>query len=382
MTTIRVEPNPRVLAWAVERAGAELRSKFPHFDEWLSGAKKPTLRQLEAFAKAASVPFGYLFLSEPPEESLPIPHFRTIEQLPGRAPSPDLLETVYIMQRRQAWMREYLIEKKHEPLPFVGSASVGSDPREVSRQMRKVLGLNAEWAANLRRWTDALRALQEKAEAAGILVVTSSVVGNNTRRKLSVEEFRGFLLVDEYAPLVFINGADGKAAQMFTLAHELAHVWLGESAAFDLRNLQPATDKIEEACNRIAAELLVSEDSLRAFWPEARRQSDSFQAIARRFKVSEIVAARRALDLQLITKDDFFAFYEKYQSREREASASGEEGGNFYATQTMRLGRRFAETVIQAVREKALLYHEAYRLTGLYGRTFERFKEHLIGGMP
>ncbi|GIV56944.1 MAG: DNA-binding protein [Candidatus Kapaibacterium sp.] len=382
MTSIRVEPNLQVLAWAVKRAGAHLQRKFPRLDRWLSGAEKPTLRQLEAFARAASVPFGYLFLSEPPEERLPMPHFRTVEGMPAESPSPDLLETVYIMQRRQAWMREYLIEQGHEALPFVGSVNVDSDPQEVSLQMRKVLGLNVEWAANLRRWTDALRFLQERAEAAGILVVTSSVVGNNTRRKLSVEEFRGFVLVDEYAPLVFINGADGKAAQMFTLAHELAHVWLGESAAFDLRNLQPATDKLEEACNRIAAEFLVPEDSLRTFWTEARRQSDSFQAIARRFKVSEIVAARRALDLQLITREDFFAFYEAYQRGEGKAPASGEEGGNFYATQTMRLGRRFAKTVIQAVREGALLYHEAYRLTGLYGRTFERFKEHLIGGLP
>jgi Zn-dependent peptidase ImmA (M78 family) len=382
MTTIRVEPNLQVLAWAVKRAGAHLQRKFPRLDQWLSGAEKPTLRQLEAFARAASVPFGYLFLSEPPEEQLPMPHFRTVEGTPAESPSPDLLETVYTMQRRQAWMREYLIEQGYEALPFVGSVSVDSDPREVSRRMREALGLNAEWAANHRTWTEAQRALQERAEAAGIVVVTSGVVGNNTRRKLSVEEFRGFVLVDEYAPLVFINGADGKAAQMFTLAHELAHVWLGESAAFDLRNLQPSSDKLEQICNRIAAEFLVPEDSLRAFWPKAQQDRRPFKAIASHFKVSEIVAARRALDLQLTTREVFFAFYEAYQRREREASASGEEGGNFYATQTMRLGRRFAETVIQAVREGALLYHEAYRLTGLYGRTFERFEKHLIGGMP
>lgn len=382
MATIRVAPNPRVLAWAVERAAAELRHKFPRLDEWLSGAKKPTLRQLEAFAKASSVPFGYLFLSEPPDERLPIPHFRTIEQTPAESPSPALLETIYIMQRRQAWMREYLIDQGHEALPFVGSPSVSSYPQEVARHMREVLGLNAEWAANQRTWTAALRALQEQAEAAGILVVTGSAVGNNTRRKLSVEEFRGFVLVDQYAPLVFINGADGKAAQMFTLAHELAHVWLGSSASFDLRNLEPASNELEQTCNRIAAEFLVPEDPLRAFWREAQQQPDRFQAIARRFKVSEIVAARRALDLQLITRDHFFAFYEDYQGRERQASASGEEGGNFYATQTMRLGRRFAEAVIQAVREGVLLYHDAYRLTGLYGRTFERFVAHLTGRLP
>jgi len=381
MATIRVEPNPRVLAWAAERAGADLLNKFPHFNEWRSGAKKPTLRQLEVFAKAASVPFGYFFLSEPPEEQLPIPHFRTKGQTPGKSPSAHLLETVYLMQRRQAWLREYLIDQRHERLPFVGSESVDRDPRQVALEMRKVLGLNAEWSANLRTWRDALRALQEKAEAAGIVVVTSSVLGNSTRRKLSVEEFRGFVLVDAYAPLVFINGADGRAARMFTLAHELAHIWLGKSAAFDLRILQPARNKLEDTCNRIAAEFLVPEDSLKDFWPEARKEANPFQAIARQFKVSEIVAARRALDLRLITTGDFFAFYDEYERRTREAAASGEEGGNFYATQTMRLGRRFAETVIQAVRERSLLYHEAYRLTGLYGRTFEQFEKYLSGGM-
>jgi len=382
METIRVTPDPRVLAWAVERAGPDLRYKFPRIDKWLSGEDKPTLRQLEAFAKAASVPFGYFFLSEPPEERAPIPHFRTIEQRPTKSMSPDLLETIYTMQRRQAWMREYLTEQGHEPLSFVRSESVNSSPQQVASRMRKLLGLDTEWAAKYKTWTEALVDLQVKAEAAGILVVTSSVVGNNPRRKLSVEEFRGFVLVDEYAPLVFINGADGKAAQMFTLGHELAHVWLGSSASFDLRNLQPASNVTEQTCNLIAAEFLVPGDSLGAFWREARQQPNPFHAIARHFKVSEVVAARRALDLRLITKEEFFAFYDNYQRRERKASASREVGGNFYATQTMRLGRRFSETVLQAVRQGTLLYHEAYRLTGLYGQTFDRFVAYLTRGLP
>jgi Zn-dependent peptidase ImmA (M78 family) len=281
------------------------------------------------------------------------------------------------MQRRQAWMREYLIDQGNEPLPFVRSVSLNDDPVQVARRIREILSIEANWAAAQRTWVQALRALQAKAEDAGILVVTSSVVGNNTKRKLSVEEFRGFVLVDDYAPLIFINGADSKAAQMFTLAHELAHVWFGSSAAFDLRELRPASNKIEEACNLVAAEFLVPTEELRPLWRSVAKKDDRFHAVARHFKVSEIVAARRALDLGLITRDDFFSFYRGYQSRERQASPYGEGGGNFYATQTVRLGRRFAETVIQAVREGALLYHEAYRLTGLYGRTFEQFAEHI-----
>jgi Zn-dependent peptidase ImmA (M78 family) len=117
-----------------------------------------------------------------------------------------------------------------------------------------------------------------------------------------VTEFRGFVLVDEYAPLVFINGADGKAAQMFTLAHELAHVWFGRSAAFDLRDLQPANERTELACNSVAAEFLVPKTELQRSWPTLQQDPEPFQAIARQFKVSALVGARRALDLQLISR--------------------------------------------------------------------------------
>ncbi|AZF90255.1 MAG: ImmA/IrrE family metallo-endopeptidase [Phage 5P_2] len=380
MASIRVEVNKRVLSWALERAkvGTDLQRKFPRLSDWLTGAAQPTLRQLEEFAKATSVPFGYLLLPEPPQERLPIPHFRTLVGVSAEHFSADLLDTVQIMQRRQAWMREYFIEQGHEPLPFVRSASPRTDPRVVAQQIRGTLGLNADWASRQPNWTVALRVLQEKAEDAGIVVVVSGIVGNNARRKLNVEEFRGFVLVDEYAPLVFINGADGKAAQMFTLAHELAHVWLGKSASFDLRDLQPAPDETEQACNHIAAEFLVPADSLREYLPSARLDPDPFQAIARRFKVSEIVAARRLLDLDLISREKFFDFYQEYQARERR-QAGRQAGGDFYATQSLRLGRRFGEAVVRATKEGRLLYDEAYRLTGLYGKTFERFAEFILG---
>jgi Zn-dependent peptidase ImmA (M78 family) len=161
----------------------------------------------------------------------------------------------------------------------------------------------------------ALRQLYNNIEAAGILVAVSGIVGNNTRRKLDPIEFRGFVLVDDYAPLVFVNGADGKAAQMFTLAHELAHIWFGSSAAFDLRELQPANNETEEACNRVAAEFLVPARQLRDFWPSIKQDPERFQSIARNFKVSEIVAARRAIDLGLISRNEFLDFYRNYQNK-------------------------------------------------------------------
>jgi Zn-dependent peptidase ImmA (M78 family) len=284
------------------------------------------------------------------------------------------------MERRQAWMREYLAEQGEEPLPFVRSASPGEEPRQVARGIREVLKLSEPWAAGQRTWTEALHDLRRRMEAAGIIVSVSRIVGNNTRRKLDPTEFRGFVLVDEYAPLIFVNGADGKAAQMFTVAHELAHLWFGSSAAFDLRELQPANDTTEQACNQVAAEFLVPENELRRFWPSTREHREPFQAIARRFKVSALVAARRTLDVGLITRVEFLDFYRTYQEDERRRAASRSEGGDFYATQNLRLGRVFARAVVRAAKEGELSYREAYQLTGLYGQAFDRYAETLSFG--
>ena len=365
-----------VLDWALERSGrlpAELEAKLPHIRRWRDRKEQPTLRQLEAFARITLTPFGYLFLDKPPNERLPIPNFRTRRGDETQRPSANLLATVYAMQQRQAWMREYMIEEGMEQPSFVGSAKGERDPQKVAKSIRARLGLGDGWAAELSYWTEALRKLRAAAEQAGILVASSGVVGTNTHRKLDRGEFRGFVLVDEYAPLVFINAADFKAAQMFTLAHELAHVWFGSSAAFDLRDLLPAADVTEQICDKVAAELLVPEVELRTIWAAERGESTTgrIQRVAKHFKVSALVAARRALDLGKLSRDAFFDFYREYREQAQEKSAS--KGGDFYNTAGSRIGERFARTVWQAVREGKLLYTEAYRLTDMRGETFEKF---------
>jgi Zn-dependent peptidase ImmA (M78 family) len=369
-----------LLLWALERARLSPKSlskRFPRLAEWESGAAKPTLRQLEDFAEATTTPLGYFFLSEPPEEALPIPDFRTLGDKPVCRPSPNLLDTVFAMQRRQAWLREERIEEGLSPLPFVGSATPEAAPEKVAAAMRRALGVSAGWADLHSTWSEALRALRDRTEATGVIVVINGVVGNNNYRKLDPEEFRGFVLIDDYAPLIFVNGADGRAAQMFTLAHELAHIWAGRAAVFSLRDLQPAPDPTERFCNAAAAEFLVPGAELRAVWSDADFGLDQssgrpFQFLARRFKVSELVAARRALDLRLITREAFSSFYNEYIEDERRRS-SAQSGGNFYATQNSRIGRSFAEAVARAVREGRLLYRDAFDLTGLRGATFDRY---------
>lgn len=376
----KVTVKPQLIRWARERSGVGLDSmieRFPKFASWESGEAQLTLRQLEDLAKKTLTPLGFFFLSEPPEDKLTIPDFRTAKDEPLRRPSPNLLETVQMMQRRQGWMREYLMDQGEKPLSFVGSASMNASLVEIASKIREVLARVSEWASQHATWTEALRALRHAAEAAGILVAINGVVGNNGHRKLDPNEFRGFILIDEYAPMVFINGTDGKAAQMFTLAHELAHLWLGRGGVFNLEALQPADDDVERFCNQVAAEFLIPASELAVRWPEASQTLEPFQYLASRFKVSPLVAARRALDLGLIARNYFAEFYREYLDDERRKASHRSSGGDFYATQDVRLGRRFAHAVVSAAKEGRLLYRDAYNLTGLYGQTFDRYAKNL-----
>jgi len=313
------------------RSAEDLQKKLPKIRQWIDGKSQPTLRQLETLAKATFTPLGFFFLEEPPQDRLPVPHFRTLGDEGLIRPSPDLIETVQMMQQRQAWMREFLIEQGQECLPYVRSARLEEKPTSIAQRMRSTLGFGEGWAAQQPTWTDAQRFLRETLEKAGILVVINGIVGNNPHRKLNPSEFRGFVLVDDYAPVVFVNNADGRAAQMFTLAHELAHVFFGSSAVFDLREMQPADDPTELACNRVAAEFLVPDSELRQVWGSIKNAPEPFQALARHFKVSVLVAARRALDLTLINREGFIEFYRVYQGDERRAAARRPPGGDFYA---------------------------------------------------
>jgi len=337
-----------------------------------------TFAQARRLAHATHTPEGFLYLKEPPDDRLPIPDLRTVGDERVKRPSPDLLDTVFMMQRRQTWMRDFLIEEAQPRFEFVGSATLNSDPQKVASEMRKTLGVTGGWANEASTWTEALMHLRLRTEAAGILIVVNGVVGNNNHRKLDPNEFRGFVLSDVYAPLVFINGADFKAAQMFTIAHEVAHLWINSEGVSNFEALQPPPIRVEQWCNQVAAEFLVPAVELSEAWEHARRSQEPYQDLAVRFKVSTIVAARRVFDLGLISKKQFFEFYDTYQEDERlRKEAKKNKGGDFWNTQNVRVGERFGTAVVRAAKEGRLLYREAYQLTGLSGRTFDRFAENL-----
>ena len=381
--------QPSVLRWARERAGldreqlaANLKLQTQDIAEW-EHSGRITFNEVDDLAKHTYTPVGYLYLPEPPDDSLPIADFRTRSGVSPQRPSPNLLDAVYHMQFRQAWMREEMIVQEDPPMEFVGAFGLDSSPLEVAAAMGDALQLSGGWAAAAGSWTNALRTLRDHIESAGVLVVFNGVVGNNTHRKLDVEEFQGFALVDEYAPLIFVNNSDHKTAQIFTLAHELAHIFVGESGLSKFENLSPADHTVEQTCNKVAAEFLVPIEGLRKRWDTARQSTDPYQDLAKHFKVSTIVAARRAFDSKLITKGEFFDYYHDNKAKNWGGTQQGgkSSGGDFWNNQIWRVGTRFGSAVSRAVIEGRLSYTDAYSLTGLRGDTFSRMPEK-IGFSP
>lgn len=375
MTTVPIKPT--ILEWAIRRAGFHIDDfieKFPKVKDWLTTEKEPTVKQLEDFSKRVHLPFGYLLLDEPPEEKAPIPFFRTKFKHPTKDVSLNTYDTILLLQRRQDWLREYLMDSGFDKLQFVGKYSPKDGLAKIVNNIRKALNIGPEWAQQSKGWSDALDYLTEKIEDIGITVVFNGVVDNNTSRPLDVNECRGFVLVDEYAPFLFINNADAKAAQMFTLAHEIAHIWLGQSAGFDNARMLPADDPLEKMCDQIAAELLVPAESFDRAFDESRPY-----ALASVYKVSPIVILRRALDLKKISRKKFFELYNAYINLDKTRKETAASGGDFYATTRKRLSSYFAAHIDRAIKSNKLLYRDAYTLTGLKGDTFKTFfDEHLV----
>jgi len=364
----RIPVNPELLTWARERAGLELHmlaGRFPKLSEWEAGERQPTLRQLEDFARAVHVAVGLLFLPAPPDEPLPIPDFRTVGNRELKRPSPNLLDTIYLCQQRQDWFRDYARMHALPALDFVGSATVQHAPERVAEAMRQTLAFSIAEQQQSPTWTDALRLFLGKAEDAGVLVMASGVVGSNNHRKLDVEEFRGFALADDLAPLVFINSADSKAAQMFTLAHELAHLWLGESGISNPEAGRLAEPDIERWCNAVAAEFLMPLAMLQQIYHAGAPITDEIQRLASSFKVSTLVALRRLFDAGFIDESTLWQNYREELARIRSLDRGRSGGGDFYRTLGARTGKRFARAVLSSTLEGQTLFQDAFRMLGV-----------------
>lgn len=380
--TVHIDIAPSLLTWAVERAGWDeetAQRRFTQLAEWRVGSRRPTVKQLERFAQATHAPFGQLFLPASPEEPLPVPDLRTLRDATIARPSADLLDTIDLCQLRQDWYRDFALDEGQDPVPYVGRATLREEPAAVAQRIREVLALDpvtGPIAADVRT---AFRFLSERIEASGTLVMVSGVVGADTHRVLRPEEFRGFTLTDDLAPVIFVNGADSKAAQVFTLLHEFAHVWLGGSALSDAALGTETSPPEERWCNAVAAEVLMPRAAV-AFEFRGNLSAEGLDTLAQRFSVSTLVVLRRLTDLGHLSRDRYRELYEDEELRVlllfEEARRSRPSGGSFYPVQARRLSTTFARAVITSAREGGTSYRDAYKLLGTKKHsTFEKLAE-------
>lgn len=357
--------------WAIERAGYKVDDflrNHPKVAAYIEEDKLPTIKQLENFANTVHVPIAYLLLPSPPVETSPIPMFR------GKAGNGkfdlNVYQTILDVQGKQEWLSDYLAENELDECPFVGKYSTKTPIQDMVVIIRQYLNLQIDWMFDFPTPEKAINFLVERMEEVGICVFFNGIVGSDTHRALDVEECRGFALVtDTNAPMIFVNNKDSKTAQMFTLAHEFTHVLVGVSAGYagidgEFHNF------IESYCDRVAAEFLVPTNLIKDRWT-------NIEDCAKLFNVSRLVIARRAHDLNLISDTEYRDFYQKYRSFGAKIKKTT-SGGAFYATAAKRIGKLFAVHIYNAVRSNQISYTEAYRLTGLYGRTFEKFMTNTI----
>lgn len=338
--------------------------RFERFSRWADGDGAPTFRQLEEFATATHAPLGYLFLEEPPVEEVPIPDFRTIGNAGVSQPSPDLLDTIHAAQLRQEWYRGYSFDRGLEPLPFVGSVTSDSSVAEVAATIRDRLGFTVDRRRQFGDAEKALRQLIDAIEDLGVLVMVSGIVGGNTHRALDPKEFRGFALADPMASLVFVNGADTKAAQIFTLVHEVAHLWLGESALSDAAMAEATQNDHERWANQIAAEVLVPLQSLRLEYAGTPSEQEVAR-LAKLYRVSTLVVLRRFFDAKFLGWDEYCIRYDAELERIMAYLATRKSsGGDYYNTQPLRISQLFARAVIVDAMEGRTLYRDAFSLLG------------------
>ncbi len=385
MPTVYVDVKPEMIRWVLqqvpeEKFGEKWMEKMTH---WLNGTKSPTFHQIEDLSRKTSIPLGYFFLQTPPVEQIALLEYRTVNSMQLTNPSRDLMDTIHEMMRVQDWMKEYRQELGFEQLPVVGCMNGVSVTRDIVEKIRKDLDLSLTWYESCNDIRTAFGLIRSRLEECGVVVMMNGIVGKNTHRQLDVDEFRAFAMVDEWAPLIFINAVDSHSAKLFSLLHEVAHIWLGEHDLFnDRSNSTDGVRRTEVICNAVAGELLVPTDVFLCKWEEGCINEDVFTKIteiAGCFRCGEIVVARKALDCKKITQDIYQRIVQTEIERYNLAREKKTHGGNYYHTMGTRLDRCLVRALCESIHMGRTSYTEAYQLTNTSHKTFSDVVRHLGG---
>lgn len=387
MAGIAVTVKPEIINWILQTIQFDnvANSAVELLNMWKSGEKTPTFNQVEDMSKKTNIPFGYFFLDKPPVEECPIVDYRTVNSLSIPEPSRNLIDTLDLMTDMQDWMVNYVIENGQDELPYVGSAFENKNINVIVEDIRSKLGLDKEWYTACSTPIGAFRYLKSLIGDLGILVMMSGIVGNNTRRKLSVEEFRAFTLVDKYVPLIFINTCDSDTGKLFSILHELTHVWIGVNSFYNDQVSGNTTENdIEKICNAVSAEILVPVDVFVDQWKQTVGTNiEKIEKIAKYFKCSRYVIARKALDNKKISLriygEIITELTEQFRKWKNNQDEEKKSGGDFYKTLSSKLDHKFVVALANSAREGRTQYTEVYRLTNTNRKTFGKLLSD-IGG--
>lgn len=366
--------NPSMLEWAMDRVGMTKQDLSDalrdHSGEklksWLNGNKKPTIKQAETLASLLGIPLGYLCLDTPPDESPLTPDLRTIGNRPLTKYSVGLRLTLEHALACQDFLSDYLRNNDYPEFEYKKYLSLTMKPEEAAVLLADLIG----HLPKKQKPEDNLRLLKQKIENLGILVQKNGVILNKSRKPLNRDEFRGFALCDDYAPLIFINGNDALQATVFTLIHELVHILLDQPGLSD--HVEGSNRKnIELFCDKVTAEFLVPKNEFCDFW-EANKSTDVDELITKAHKyfgVSTWVILRRAYHLGLLRKEQYEERVQKLVRLFSTKKKNIKGGPSYNVVQDLHNGERLVNAAVTAAYAGDITFSEAEALTllGLNG---------------
>ncbi len=383
--------TPNILKWARESArmteeiaAAKVPTTVDKLKEWESGTSQPTIKQAQTLAKTYKRPFALFFLPEIPRDFQPLQDFRSND---SKALGTGSIFIIREIQQKQAWISNANEENNESKIPFVGRFSVNDNPITVAKDILNTLGINPSSYTNdnpIKEWID-------KAETKGIFISRTSFI--HSRLKLDSNELQGFAIADPYAPFVFINSDDWNAPQLFTLVHELAHIWIAATGiSNDIEPDLKHKDKlhpIELFCNEVAANALIPLEIINNVQPSVFNSAKEIFNTSKKLGISSFAFLVRALNLQLISFDKYKELkkaadieYKAFLKREEEKKAKQKlkekkSGPNYYLLQLNKNSRLFTQTVLDAFRGGFIEPTQASSLLNVQVNKFHKLEAQL-----
>ena len=346
----------------------ELQKDIKDIKLFMSGNKQPTFGQVSDIARKLNIPTGLLMLDRPVEIKNTKLDFRTLDSIRINTISEELRDTIVEMETKQDFLREEI----DFTLDFIKSFSINDDILSVAMEIRKKLQVENNFYKDIPR-EKILNFLKEKISNLGVFIFFNGKVGDNTHRPLSLEEFRGFVLTDDKAPIIFINQRDESInGKIFTLIHELVHLFIGTDEIFtEIDAGDYKYNKTESFVNKVTAEFLVpAEEFIKNIcqFADSENIENKTQILAKNFCVSEFVIIRRLYDLGYVDKTVYLEKAEeltkKYQQMQKK-NISSQGGGNYNNNLSFRIDKKFFNYVQQALQQNKISYTDAFRIIGV-----------------